>query len=152
MSNQLLAEEINYTPAQLVAKAKISVQSASVSEGAEATGPKVTVRFSDGDPEVAETVLRTMFEAMVELSAVTNKQRLKAIATELNERLPAIETELRQAEQKLEAYDRNERARYPSFVRRQPAERDSLAASSSYAQMKSHSLASRPRCAACSRS
>ncbi len=106
--NQLEPQGIDYTPEQLVTKTKISIQSASATEGIEATGQKVSVRFTDSDPEVAELVLRTMFEAMVELSAFTNKQRLNAIATELNERLPAIETELRQAEQRLEAYDRNE--------------------------------------------
>ncbi len=99
---------VDFTPAQLVARTKINVQSASVTDGVEATGQKVTVRFTGSNPEVTETVLRTMFEAMVELSAATNKQRLKAIATELNERLPEIEGELRQAEQRLEAYDRNE--------------------------------------------
>ncbi len=108
VANQLAARGIDFTPAQLVARTNINVQSASVTDGVEATGQKVTVRFTDGDPEMTETVLRTMFEAMVELSAATNKQRLKAIATELNERLPEIETDLRQAEQKLEAYDRNE--------------------------------------------
>jgi capsular exopolysaccharide synthesis family protein len=106
--NQLEPQGIDYTPEQLVTKTKISIQSASATEGIEATGQKVSVRFTDSDPEVAELVLRTMFEAMVELSGFTNKQRLNAIATELNERLPAIETELRQAEQRLEAYDRNE--------------------------------------------
>ncbi|MGB3790227.1 MAG: cobalamin biosynthesis protein CobQ [Phormidesmis sp.] len=108
VANQLAAKSIDFTPAQLVARTKINVQSASVTDGVEATGQKVTVRFTGSNPEVTETVLRTMFEAMVELSAATNKQRLKAIATELNERLPEIEGELRQAEQRLEAYDRNE--------------------------------------------
>ncbi len=108
VANQLAAKGVDFTPAQLVARTKIKVQSASVTDGIEATGQKVTVRFTDSNPEVTETVLRTMFEAMVELSAATNKQRLKAIATELNERLPEIEGELRQAEQRLETYDRNE--------------------------------------------
>lgn len=106
--NQLAAQGIDYTPQRLVTKTRINIQSAAASEGIEATGQKVSVRFTGDDPEVAEIVLRTMFEAMVELSAVTNKQRLRAIATELNERLPEIESELRQAEQRLEAYDRNE--------------------------------------------
>ena len=106
--DQLATQGIDYTPERLVVKTKINVQSASATEGIEATGQKVSVRFTDSDPVVAETVLRALFEAMVELSALTNKQRLSAIAAELNERLPAIETELRQAEERLEAYDRNE--------------------------------------------
>ncbi|MBE9064877.1 cobalamin biosynthesis protein CobQ, partial [cf. Phormidesmis sp. LEGE 11477] len=104
---QLASQGIDYKPKQLVANTKIDVRSAAA-EGVESNEQRVTVRFSGSDPEVTEVVLQTMFDAMVELSAITNRQRLRAIATELNERLPEIETELRQAEQRLEAYDRNE--------------------------------------------
>ncbi|MGB3572709.1 MAG: cobalamin biosynthesis protein CobQ, partial [Phormidesmis sp.] len=59
-------------------------------------------------PEVTKVVLTDMFAAMVELSQITNRDRLRAITEDLNNRLPEIESELREAEQALEAYDRIE--------------------------------------------
>ncbi|MEL6856353.1 MAG: cobalamin biosynthesis protein CobQ, partial [Cyanobacteria bacterium J06607_13] len=84
------------------------MNSATDTDGVTATGSKVVVRFEGDDPVVTETVLEEMFAAMVELSQVTNRARLRAITEELESRLPAIETELREAEQALEAYDRIE--------------------------------------------
>ena len=108
LSKQLAAQGINYTPAEIVANTRISVVDASEDGGAEATGSKVIVRFVGDDPEVTETVLTQMFNAMVELSQVTNRARLKAITEDLNNRLPSIKAELEDAEQALEAYDRIE--------------------------------------------
>ncbi|MEL7495616.1 MAG: cobalamin biosynthesis protein CobQ, partial [Cyanobacteria bacterium J06554_11] len=108
VSNQLASQGIEYTPAELVASTRIAVDSASATEGQAAQGQRVTVRFVGDDAEVTETVLTTMFQAMVELSQATNRARLRAITDELDQRLPEIETDLREAEQALEAYDRIE--------------------------------------------
>ncbi|MGF1517159.1 MAG: GumC family protein [Nodosilinea sp.] len=77
-------------------------------EGEENLVQQVTVSFRGDNEEQAEIVLGLMFEAMVELSRVTNRARLRAIGTALDERLPAVEADLRAAEQALEAYDRTE--------------------------------------------
>ncbi|HSM81224.1 MAG TPA: cobalamin biosynthesis protein CobQ [Nodosilinea sp.] len=80
-------------------------------EGIEGDQPqvqRVTVTFRGADEEQTQAALSLMFEAMVELSRVTNRARLRAIITALDERLPAVEADLRAAEQALEAYDRSE--------------------------------------------
>lgn len=108
VSNKLASEGITYTPRELAESTLISVVDASVTEGPDAQGQKVTVRFVGDDPAVTETVLSTMFAAMIELSQATNRARLRAISDNLDQRLPTIETDLREAEQELEAYDRIE--------------------------------------------
>ncbi|MBE9109412.1 AAA family ATPase [Nodosilinea sp. LEGE 07298] len=77
-------------------------------EGEEPQVQRVTVVFRGASEEQTQLTLSLMFEAMVELSRVTNRARLRAIVTALDERLPAVETDLRAAEQALEAYDRTE--------------------------------------------
>ncbi|MBD1918152.1 MULTISPECIES: tyrosine-protein kinase domain-containing protein [Cyanophyceae] len=77
-------------------------------EGEENLVQRVTVTFRGTDEEQAQLALSLLFEAMVELSRVTNRARIRAIVTALDERLPAVETDLRAAEQALEAYDRTE--------------------------------------------
>ncbi|MGD1865047.1 MAG: GumC family protein [Phormidesmis sp.] len=108
LSSQLAAQNINYEPREIKENTRIAVVSASETEGVAAVGSKVTVRFVGDDPQVTETVLTEMFRAMVELSQVTNRARLRAITDELNGRLPAIKEELDEAERELEAYDRIE--------------------------------------------
>ncbi len=109
VSAELRPLGIELTPQELVANTRIAVTSPDDEEN---TSPglteRVTVRFVGQDPEVTETVLNVMFQAMVELSQATNRARLGAITDELNKRLPAIETDLRETEQALEAYDRIE--------------------------------------------
>ncbi|WP_017302176.1 GumC family protein [Nodosilinea nodulosa] len=80
-------------------------------EGVEGEQPqvqRVTVVFRGPSEEQTQLTLNLMFEAMVELSRVTNRARLRAIITALDERLPAVEGDLRTAEQALEAYDRTQ--------------------------------------------
>ncbi|MBE9137847.1 AAA family ATPase [Nodosilinea sp. LEGE 07088] len=77
-------------------------------EGEEDQVQRVTVIFRGADDDEAQAVLTLMFEAMVELSRVTNRARLGAIVSALDERLPAVEADLAAAEQALEAYDRTE--------------------------------------------
>ncbi|PSR12420.1 cobalamin biosynthesis protein CobQ, partial [filamentous cyanobacterium CCP3] len=77
-------------------------------EGEDAQVQRVTVVFRGPSEEQTQLTLSLMFEAMVELSRVTNRARLGAIVTALDERLPAVESDLRAAEQALEAYDRTE--------------------------------------------
>lgn len=77
-------------------------------EGEENVVQRVTVTFRGADEEQAQLALSLMFEAMVELSRVTNRARTGAIVAALDERLPAVEADLRAAEQALEAYDRTE--------------------------------------------
>ena len=77
-------------------------------EGEENQVQRVSVAFRGASEDQAQLVLNLMFEAMVELSRVTNRARLRAIGTALDERLPAVEADLRAAEQALEAYDRTE--------------------------------------------
>ena len=77
-------------------------------EGEDAQVQRVTVVFRGPSEEQTQLTLSLMFEAMVELSRVTNRARLGAIVTALDERLPAVEADLRAAEQALEAYDRTE--------------------------------------------
>lgn len=77
-------------------------------EGEENLVQRVTVTFRGSDEEQTQLALSLLFEAMVELSRVTNRARIGAIVTALDERLPAVEADLRAAEQALEAYDRTE--------------------------------------------
>ncbi|PSN76001.1 cobalamin biosynthesis protein CobQ, partial [filamentous cyanobacterium CCP4] len=77
-------------------------------EGEEAQVQRVKVVFRGANEEQTQLTLSLMFEAMVELSRVTNRARVGAIVTALDERLPAVEADLRAAEQALEAYDRTE--------------------------------------------
>ncbi len=106
LSDQLATKGVNYTPQELAANTRIAVASASDDNSAD--GSRVTVRFVGEDPEVTKVVLTDMFDAMVELSQITNRDRLRAITEDLNNRLPEIESELREAEKALEAYDRIE--------------------------------------------
>ncbi len=108
VSSKLRTRGITLTPDQIVANTRIQVASSGDAKNPEALSQKVTVRFVGQDPEVTETVLTIMFNAMVELSTVTNRARLQAITAELDKRLPTIENDLREAEQALEAYDRIE--------------------------------------------
>ena len=77
-------------------------------EGEENQVQRVSVAFRGASEDQAQLVLNLMFEAMVELSRVTNRARLRAIGTALDERLPTVEADLRAAEQALETYDRTE--------------------------------------------
>jgi capsular exopolysaccharide synthesis family protein len=77
-------------------------------EGEEAQAQRVTVTLRGPDREQTQLALTLMFEAMVELSRVTNRARVGAIVAALDERLPAVERDLRRAEQALETYDRTE--------------------------------------------
>ncbi len=108
LSDQLATKGISYTPQELANNTRIAVTSAADENDGPTNGSRVTVRFVGDDPEVTKVVLTDMFEAMVELSQITNRDRLRAITEDLNNRLPEIETELREAEQALEAYDRIE--------------------------------------------
>ncbi|MGC1220131.1 MAG: cobalamin biosynthesis protein CobQ [Phormidesmis sp.] len=108
LSAQLATKGINYTPQELANNTRIAVASAADDNSAPASGSRVTVRVVGEDPEVTKVVLTDMFAAMVELSQITNRDRLRAITEDLNNRLPEIESELREAEQALEAYDRIE--------------------------------------------
>lgn len=69
---------------------------------------RVVVIFRGPQPDYGQTVMGLLFEGMVELSRVTNRARLRAIITALDQRLPNVEADLRAAEQALEAYDRLE--------------------------------------------
>lgn len=69
---------------------------------------QVLVALTWPDRDVSQTVLSLMFEGMVELSRVTNRNGLLAIIDALNERLPEVEGKLREAEKALETYDRVE--------------------------------------------
>lgn len=108
VASKLRTRGITISPDEIVENTRINVVSAGDPDKPETLSQKVTVRFVGQDPEVTETVLNIMFNAMVELSQVTNRARLRAITEELNERLPDIETKLRETEQALEAYDRIE--------------------------------------------
>ena len=108
LSAQLATKDINYTPEEIVENTSIDVALAEETEGDEATGSRVTIRFVGDDPEVTRVVLTEMFNAMVELSQITNRDRLQAITEDLNRRLPTIASELREAEEALERYDRVE--------------------------------------------
>ena len=108
VSSKLRTRGITLTPDQIVSNTRIQVASSGDTKNPDALSQKVTVRFVGQDPEVTETVLTIMFNAMVELSTVTNRARLQAITAELDKRLPTIESDLREAEQSLEAYDRIE--------------------------------------------
>ncbi len=108
VSAELRSLGIDLTPAELVESTRIAVVSPDEEETTPGLSQRVTVRFVGQNPEVTETVLNVMFQAMVELSQATNRARLGAITTELDKRLPAIESDLRETEQALEAYDRIE--------------------------------------------
>jgi uncharacterized protein involved in exopolysaccharide biosynthesis/Mrp family chromosome partitioning ATPase len=69
---------------------------------------RVVVVVKRPSAEEAQMVSDLLVEGMVELSRVTNRARLRAIITALNDRLPAVEADLRAAEQALETYDRQE--------------------------------------------
>lgn len=69
---------------------------------------RVVVVFRGPHPDHGQVIMGLLFEGMVELSRVTNRARLRAIITALDERLPDVEADLRAAEQALEAYDRLE--------------------------------------------
>lgn len=69
---------------------------------------RVAVTVRRPSEEEAQVVADLLVEGMVELSRVTNRARLRAIITALNDRLPSVEADLRAAEQALETYDRQE--------------------------------------------
>lgn len=72
------------------------------------TVQRVAVVVKRPSEEEAQVLADLLVEGMVELSRVTNRSRLRAIITALNDRLPLVEAELRTAEQALETYDRQE--------------------------------------------
>ncbi len=108
VSNQLKSKGINLTPEEIGSNTKLEVTTVDPVEGSNTQGQRVTVRFLGSSPELTKTVIDTMIAAMIQLSQITNKARLKDITDELNKRLPPIEAELRESEQALEAYDRIE--------------------------------------------
>ncbi len=108
VSNQLESKGINLTPEAIGSNTKLEVTTVDPAEGSDTQGQRVTVRFLGSSPELTKTVIDTMITAMIQLSQITNKARLKDITDELNKRLPPIEAELRESEQALEAYDRIE--------------------------------------------
>lgn len=77
-------------------------------DGEDDTVQQVGVAFQGPTADQAQAVLDLLLEGMVELSRVTNRSRLRAIITALDDRLPAVEADLRTAEQALETYDRQE--------------------------------------------
>ncbi|MDJ0675094.1 MAG: polysaccharide biosynthesis tyrosine autokinase [Calothrix sp. MO_167.B42] len=66
----------------------------------------IELKYQDTNAKQSEEILSAFMQAMVQLSAVRNTRRLKAIIKKINERLPQVKTELKLAEQKLETYDR----------------------------------------------
>ena len=77
-------------------------------DGEDDTVQQVGVAFQGPTADQSQAVLDLLLEGMVELSRVTNRSRLRAIITALDDRLPAVEADLRTAEQALETYDRQE--------------------------------------------
>ncbi len=102
VSQELERRGISMDPATLRYRTTVQL------EGEENVVQRVTVIFRGVDEEQTQLTLSLLFEAMVELSRVTNRARIGAIVTALDERLPAVEADLRAAEQALEAYDRTE--------------------------------------------
>ncbi|MEO1395408.1 MAG: hypothetical protein AAFV90_21100 [Cyanobacteria bacterium J06634_5] len=94
VSSKLRTRGIALTPDDIVVITRINIVSAGDPEMPETLSQKVTVRVSAQDPEVAETVLNVMFNAMVELSQVANQARLRAIKEELDNRLPQLENNI----------------------------------------------------------
>ncbi len=108
VSSQLRNEGINLTPEEIGRNTILEVANVDAANGGNGPGQRVTMRFLGSSPELTKTVIDKMINAMIQLSQITNKARLKDITDELNERLPPIEAELRESEQALEAYDRIE--------------------------------------------
>ncbi|MGC1306148.1 MAG: cobalamin biosynthesis protein CobQ [Phormidesmis sp.] len=108
VSSKLETLNIDLTPKEIVENTRIAVENSSTKNKRENQSSKVTVRFVGDTAEEAETVLSIMVQAMVELSTVTNRARLRSITEELDQRLPTIEEDLRKAERELERYDRIE--------------------------------------------
>lgn len=108
VSNQLKSKGINLTPQEIGDNTRLEVVNVDAIDGSKTQGQRVTMRFLGSSLELTKTVIDTMIAAMIQLSQITNKARLKDITDELNKRLPPIESELRESEQALEAYDRIE--------------------------------------------
>ena len=110
VSSKLRARNISISPQELKRRTAIAVVTPGTQgrNNDQTNTQQVTVRFTGPTPEETEVVLNIMFQAMIDLSRVTNQSRLATIADELDKRLPRIEAELREAEQVLEAYDRLE--------------------------------------------
>jgi Mrp family chromosome partitioning ATPase/uncharacterized protein involved in exopolysaccharide biosynthesis len=106
VSQELERQGMPLEPEELRDRTTVTLENAP--EGGSGEVRRVTVTFRGSSEEQAQTVLNLMFEAMVELSRVTNQARLGAIVTALSERLPTVTVELEAAEQALEAYDRTE--------------------------------------------
>lgn len=102
VSQELSNRDINLSPQQLRDGTTVRLEG----EGEEIQ--RVVVIFRGPHPDHGQTVMGLLFEGMVELSRVTNRARLRAIITALDQRLPNVEADLRAAEQALEAYDRLE--------------------------------------------
>lgn len=109
VANRLEAEsDIALTPRQIRNSTRIAIVAAGDTADITTLSQQVTVRYTSGNEEIANAVLSTMIEGMVELSRVTNSQTLKNITDELDRRLPEIASELETAENALERYDRTE--------------------------------------------
>ncbi|MGB3296902.1 MAG: cobalamin biosynthesis protein CobQ [Phormidesmis sp.] len=108
VSNQLRTQGIVLPPEELLERTRIAVENSGDEKKPETFKSQVTVRYAGPDQQEASTVMQLMVQAMIELSQVTNTQRLRDIQAELDKRLPDIERELRTAEQRLEKYDRTE--------------------------------------------
>lgn len=108
VSSQLRTRGIILTPEELRENTRIAVETAGPPDSEESLSRRVTVRYAGPDRDEATTVMNLMVQAMIELSQLTNTQRLRDITNELNKRLPEIDQELRDAEDALEDYDRNE--------------------------------------------
>lgn len=111
VSNQLKTQGIVMTTEELLARTRVAVDAPDKDakpKAGELSRSQVTVRYAGPNAQEASTVMQVMVQAMIDLSQVTNTQRLRDIQGELNKRLPAIQTELRDAEQRLETYDRTQ--------------------------------------------
>ncbi|MFH7242323.1 MAG: GumC family protein [Spirulina sp.] len=111
----LLADVLLDQVAKELARREISLSSQAIRdsttlklEGEENVVQRVVVVVKRPSAEEAQIVSDLLVEGMVELSRVTNRARLRAIITALDDRLPAVEADLRAAEQALETYDRQE--------------------------------------------
>ena len=64
------------------------------------------LKYQGTNAKQSEETLLAFMQAMIQLSAVRNTRRLKAIIKKINDRLPQVKIELKLAEKKLETYDR----------------------------------------------
>ena len=108
VSNKLDERGISILPEALRENTRISIVAAGDTEDIETLSQQVTVRYVGEDPQITETVMNILIEAMIQLSQITNRRALLNVTEELNNRLPKIENDLREAERDLEKYDREE--------------------------------------------